>query len=366
MNRAAALSPLSFVSSWGEMMTDHRVCRSHPSGFSLLEMIISFVLLIALIGMVTQFIMSGTSAQKLAERMSRVTEVTQDAAATIRQELQSSVRLFTDDALGNAYLPLMDRSGMPANTSVSLPASVPAGIFEPEPTAASVTGNQLLFARYAWTTRFRTTSGSIYSVDVYRLVHYYLAEAGDGPQPANEIGLNLCKFVSEPLVAGDQVDAIGDPVEQAEVLEHIRTGTADADGNLHPTTNLVWELGGDPSNATTLRQITTTNTLSLTSSAPRDSPWEIEADPSLSSPGLLFFRHHSVATNYAPGAFLVGRFSVRDDTLGTNGFPHGFEIQQVGPSAARKVLIRLVVTTTNNAGRRPAYRMELIADCRDV
>ena len=54
----------------------------------------------------------------------------------------------------------------------------------------------------------------------------------------------------------------------------------------------------------------------------------------LSSRGVLSFRHHSVATNFAQANKGVSRFGIRNDSSNGIGFPHGFEVQAVGTTAA--------------------------------
>lgn len=335
-------------------------------GYSLLEVTISFTLLAILASLVTSFALSGSDAQKFAERLSRVTEVTQELSADIREELQSSVRLFSNDALGQSYRDVLKEDDMPTSISAVLPSLDAAGIFDPETVAGEKTGNELLFARYAWTTEFETTAGNTHRIDIYRIVHYFLTEAGAGVQPNSAVGVNLSKFVSEPLVSGSQIDAINDPTDQGEVLLHLRDGSPDIDGISHPAAELVWDLGGDPTAVGTFRQIDASGALSDSPLAGRDDPWTVEPDARLSREGLLFYRRHSIASNNAPSLMQVARYSVLDEALGTEGFPHGFECQIVGPASARKVLLRLVITTTNNDGRKPYHALDLIADCRDI
>jgi hypothetical protein len=338
------------------------------AGYSLLEVTISFSLLATLAGLVTNFALRGSEAQQFLDRMSRVTEVTQELAAEMREELQSSVRLFSDDALGQAYLAVLDHGTLlPNDDSVELPALNPSGIFELEANAGDVTGNELMFARYAWTTEFECTSGNRYRIDVLRIIHYYMSVAGGGPQAGSPIGMNMTKFVSEPLVSAEQVDSITDLTDQREVLEHLRDGTADVDGVMHPPANVVWRTAADPSAVGTFRQISATTALVDVPEAPRPSgAWRVLADERLSDDGKLFFRHHSIATNFAPPVMQIGQFGVLDNSRGPIGFPHGFEVQIIGPASARKVLVRLVLTTTNNKGRKPFYSIELVADCRDI
>ena len=337
--------------------------RRHRGGFSLVEVIISAVILVILVYMVVSLTMSGTAAQKYAERVNRVTEITQDLVDDMRSELTSSVRVFHDDALGNAYLGLLDMSGARPAIAFRLPALDANGIFEQEAVGETKSGNALLFARHSWTATYATTSANEYQVDVYRLVHYYLAPEEGGPQPGRATGLNLCKWVSEPLVDGDQVDKISDSTDRTEVLRAIYDGDPDTAGISHPEAEVVWLRGDDPSVTGTLRSITSTGNLSNSPQSPRTSPWQLLRDIPLSEDSLLYYRHHSVATNYALGN-RVGRFS---QVLTTgDGFPHGFEIQVIGPSAGRQVLVHLSIATTNSNGTKAHCDLRTTAFVQDI
>jgi len=96
----------------------------------------------------------------------------------------------------------------------------------------------------------------------------------------------------------------------------------------------------------------------------RADPWEIESDPAQSSANLLSYRHHSVATNFARAAMGVARYGLTDPADG--GFPHGFEIQLVGPSSARQVMVHLVIVSTNNRGQRAWSDLTSLIDVRDL
>ena len=220
--------------------------RSAEAGFSLLEALVSATILMTMVFVVSTLSMSGTNAQKYSERVGRVTEISQDLVDEIRGHLQSSVRLFHDDAIGAAYRNLLALPAAPVPLNSSLPRLEAAAIFERDPAVGGKTGNQLLFAKHAWTTEFECASSNRHRIDVYRVVCYYLAIEDAGPQPNSAVGLNLCRFVSEPLADGKQIDRIPDPADQIEVLEHLRDGTPGADGRTFPPVAVVWRLGDAP------------------------------------------------------------------------------------------------------------------------
>ncbi len=333
-------------------------------GFTLVELMVSSAVLISLIYFVTALSQSGSRAQRYAERVNRVTEITQDLVDELRQELTSSVRLFHNDTLGAAYLSRLDYAQAKAPIAFRLPTLNTGGIFEQETVATPRSGNALLFARHAWTATYTVPSSNEYQVDVYRIAHYYLADENGGPQPGRPDGLNLCKWVSEPLVDGDQIDKVTDPTDQRDLLRSLIQQDPDDDGIVHPKVEVVWLRGEDPAVTGTLRHIQNTGTLSNNPQAPRSSPWDFKRDPKWSSNSLLFYRHHSVATNFAPAGYRVGRFSVVS-TSGA-GFPHGFELQLIGPSAARQLLVRLILCSTNRTGPAAFAEIQAVLDARDI
>lgn len=338
--------------------------RRGSAGFSLVELFVSSVILVLLTYAVTTLTISGGQAMKYAERVNRVTEIAQDTLDEIRKDMTSSVRLFHSDTVGQAYLALLDFTNGTPGISYKLPSLNATGIFEMETVSTPRSGNSVLFARHAWNATYTAASSSEYQVDVYRLVHYYLASGGNGPVNGSAVGLNLVKWVSEPLVDGDQIDQISSSTDRAEILQNLITQAADDDGVTHPSVEVVWLRGEDPGVAATLRHIQSSGNLNNNPQAPRSSPWKIERDERWSTNGMLYYRHHSIATNFAPASYRVGTFSVVSST--GDGFPHGFETQLIGPSAARQLLIRLVLVSTNRNGHPAHVAIQAVIDARDI
>lgn len=334
-------------------------------GFTLLEVILSSTILTVMVFLMTTLSISGSDAQKYAERLNRTTEIAQRLLDDARQELISSVILFHDNTIGNAYKDLLDHSSTKTPITGKLPKLETTEIFEKDPTSSlAKTGNELLFTRYAWSTVFETLAGNRYQIDVYRFVYYYLAEEEDGPQPGSPIGLNLVKWIGEAMVDGDQIDAIEDSTDRTEVLSHLVNQTADVNGKIHPSAEIVWLRGEDPSLPTTLRHIQPSGILMDDPQVPRSSIWKLYADAGHTEDGMLFFRHHSIATNYARTTLGVGRFGIQD--MSGDGFPHGFELQMIGPASARQILLHMVLVGNNRQGQIPHARVQAIIDARDL
>lgn len=338
---------------------------TQPDGFTLVELMIASTMLLTLAYLVSTLTMRGMDAQKYSERMNRVTEITQDVVDEIRRGLTSSVRVFTDDAVGLGYLGIARLGSLPSPLrSQLLPSLDSNGLLEPDTATRRKTGNVLFFARYAWTDEFTTSSGTTHRIDIHRLEQVYLTPSGDGPQRGDPTGLNLARWVSEPLADGTQIDSITDAAERTEVLQHLLNQTPDMHGETHDAVSVVWLLGENPSVTGTLRQIDSTGDLVTTPVAPRNATWEILPQPEMCRAGILHYRHHSIATNFAPRVMGVGRFA-RVSNSG-EGFPHGFEVQIIGPASARQVLVHATLVSTNRKGHRAYHDMQIVADVRDL
>lgn len=339
--------------------------RSNAAGFSMVELVVASSLLGLMIMAVSTLAVSGGEAQEFSRRLSRATEVTQDIVDQMRLEMVSCVRVFGNDTEGNANRALLDLGGMPAVLSTArLPSVSPNQTLQKDTVALPITGNSLFFTRLAWSDRFVCASGKEYLVDVYRWVYYYLTPVDGGPQPDSAVGLDLVRVLSEPLIDSAGVDRITDATDQAEVLLHLATGTADANGVTHAPATVVWVRGGLPATVGTLRQIDLDDgTLSNDPIDGRPDPWEIlrasdEIDQKLN------FRHHNVGTNYARASFGVGRYGIVSNS--GDGFPHGFEVQIVGPSSARQVMLHLVVVGTQRRGQQAWADVQVSVDARDL
>ncbi len=344
-------------------ITSNRAARG-DSGFSLVEVVIASALLASLVMIVSTLSVSGADSQEYARRLNRSTEISQDLVDQMRLELVSSVRLFGNDAEGNGNLAVLDLSGAPVPlTGTLLPTVAANGSLEADTVSRAITGNSLFFTRLAWTDRFVCTSTNEYLVDVYRWVYYYLTPEDGGPGMGSAIGLNLVRVESEPLVDGVAVDRITDLIDQAEVLEHLALGTADATGVARTPVQVVWDRGGDPAVVGTFRQIDESDgSMSTTPSGGRPDPWEVLRREN-NVQGLLSYRHHSVAAVFAP-TLQVTKYAI-EDTTGV-GFPHGFEVQVVGPSSARQVLIHMVIASTNRRGLMASANLQIVIDTRDL
>jgi hypothetical protein len=347
------------------VMNSYSKKTSGEAGYSMIELVISSVLLAGMIYVVTSLSLSGGQAQEYSRRLNRVTEITQQLIDDMRLELVSSVRIFGNNAEGVANLAALDLQGAPPPLAGMLLPTVSANeTVRTDTVGSEITGNSMFFAKLAWSDSYICTSSTEYLVDVYRWVYFYLTPESGGPDPSHPIGLNIVRIVSEPLINAASIDRITDPVDQAEVLLHLLNATADANGVTHDASEMVWIRGGLPAVSGTFRQIDPSDgSLSSNSIYPRPDPFEV-ARSDQTATGLLSYRHHSVASIYSLPVFGVGRYGLIDE--GEGGFPHGFEIQVVGPSSARQVLIHMVNSSTQRSGHYAWSDMQVSVDARDL
>jgi len=318
------------------------VAQPNDKGFTLLEAMLSATLIVTLSYLVATLAISARRAELVARRQVTVLETNRDLLASIHTTLENAVFLPQNNAAGNAYLQVLDISGLPPSINSTLPTLDVSGIFEKEKSSAVKTGNLLVYAVQERTDEFQCSSGKVCRIEVYRFYAYYLTKRGVGP---SDQVLNLAKFVSEPLADGWTVDLIADATDQAEVLAHLRDGTPDRFGDTNEPLEVVWFVGGDLTDPDTLRLIAANGKLKQN----RPGGWKILSQPELCSADLLRYRRLGVATNALGPALKLGKFGVIDNT--GDGFPHGLEVQIIDTLDARQVLIRLLIIDTLSRGR---------------
>ncbi len=340
------------------------MAHSRQSGFSLVEVAIAAAIFMALVVVISTLAVTGTDAQELGRRISKMTEIAQDVTDDLRLEMVSASRLYGNDVEGQELLSLLDLTEAPASiASTRLPTVDLDGPFRQDTSGDEITGNAALFSYLAWRDRYRCASGTDYIVDVYRLSHYYLSDQGQGPVAGSRGGLDLVHFVSEPLADGAAIDNIASTVDRDEVARHLLTGTPDIDGRSRDPIQVVWLRSAPPNAVGTLRQIDDDGSLSDTVLPGTDRPvgWSIlpRENPVR---GILEYRRASVATNFdleAPG---ISRFALRDDA---SGYPHGLEVQIIGPSVARQLLWHLVLIDPLRKGPPAWSQVQTIIASRD-
>lgn len=337
---------------------------SNERGLTLVEVVIVLALTAAIVFTMIGMAKSSQDASVHVVAQGRAAEVAQMVINRMRSDLLASTLVFQNDATSDAYRRLLDESDEAPWIDDVLPTGTFDSTFGLERSSAERTGNTLMLVRHDRSDEFECSSGSIYQTDIVRIVRYHLVLAGNGPAEGSPIGLNMARWVSEPLIDGGAIDGIEDDADRTELLAHLRNGTADVNGEQHEKAEVVWAIGADPSLDPTLRYVDETGALSDGTGGDRETYWQILRSVHHSSDGLLSYRHFSVATNYASEGMGVGRYS--DSHNVSDGFPHGFEIQIVGPSKSRQVLLQLCIVSTLRRGLPAWASLRTVAQIRDV
>lgn len=307
-------------------------------GFSFLELLTVAAIMMALVYGVAVLSITGQRANRHVARATRAMELNQEVLDAIGNDLESAIEVFGNDARGQGFLALMSTVGMPAVLPDSrLPTPTTDGQLAVDTTGNEITGNQLAISRLAWADEFTCTSGNTHRVDVMRWIHYHLADVSSR-------GFELVRWVSEPLADGAQIAAIPDAADREEFCEHLRDATADDFGRINAACVVVWDRREDPVTGSPFQQILSDGTLdplpeAVTNRTPPD--WVVLSDPTYPDVGFFIRRQFAVVPNDAPGVMLAGSHAIVDTSGG--GFPHGFEVQVVGPTSARVVMLRLAI-----------------------
>ena len=78
--------------------------HSRSAGFSIAELAVASTLFLAMVLVVAMLAQTGSEAQDLGRRISRMTEMAQEVTDRVRLEMLSSVKVFSDDVEGDANL----------------------------------------------------------------------------------------------------------------------------------------------------------------------------------------------------------------------------------------------------------------------
>ncbi|MCA8958846.1 MAG: hypothetical protein KDC87_22400 [Planctomycetes bacterium] len=295
------------------------------------------VLLVALLMAVSSVLFTTLRYQRTSdafgERMERVTAAAARILDDVRSRMGETEEIFKQDLRGEAVLRMLELppSALPIEYS-RLPRLRSRDAFGREDIPAAATGNALAFAVSAGSRAVRGPSGKSYRLEAYRIDAFYLTTVGKGPQPGSSVGLDLCRFVSVPVVDRSQVEAITVPRDRQRVLRALQQGEGG------PAVRHLWHRGGNVTGSLAVIDATGKKLIPVST---------LPADPAESCWGL-FGSEFSVVTNYAHSSYGVGQLGRITHDRG--GFPHGFEIQLGGSAASRLVRIHLCAITADRGG----------------
>jgi hypothetical protein len=297
------------------------------SGVSMLEALVVMSLFSFLTAAAFQALSSTKDASDCFDGVSRVEVRSQTVLDRISNEAAASVRLYGDDADGQAVISMLE--GVPGEMlpNSKLPMVLDQGIIEKDQGTID-TGNCLVFlkAEPPFMLKSATTNEDVLRVDLYRFIAIYLTNGESGPPLDRPDGLDLVLFRSELIANLSEVREVSNPFRRMRLLLTLRNdrGVRFLIDPRKPINDAFAEIdafGEIDDNPST--------------------PFDIKANPVKGRTSLFPQHHFSVATNASGTKYGVGRLTPRVNT--GSGFPHGFEIRVVGTAKSRQVFAHLTV-----------------------
>ncbi len=279
-------------------------------------------------------------------KASIIAQWNQQIVNDIRDDTVSTKKYLNNDARGLAYLAALalPMTVPPLNT-MTLPTIDETGLIEVDTAGNAKTGNALFFAKtlkpFVTTVQMDPATTATFRINMYSLILYYLSIRPNDMIGQSPSSLDLIRWVSVPVADYGQVMAIQDP-DPADFIDprknlvanfvtqtgstYLWDSTEDVDHSFY-LCDATGFISGMPEMNMVIPQSPSGGLDSTTPGGPRTG------------------KRTSICMNTGPPGFEGGPrvplFAIPDAT--GDGFPHGFEVQLVGPSSARKLLIRLAM-----------------------
>ena len=325
------------------------------------EFIIVAALIMVMVGAVGSMVLAARRAQRFVDLNSSVTTTTQDVMEYMRGELGSATHLFEWDIWGFNYLTNLDIGSKPLLSGRRLPWIDVGGVFNNDAVLGVYkTGNTLLYSIQDRTDSFDVAPGETVRTNIYRIVCWYLTKIPGKNHIVDNDAFDLVHWVSEPLADWDSVDKVTDPAKKLALVNHLYNGTNPSEPAYpYPVTRLLWKHGQDDwTTAFNLIQ-------SDGSTVAPPAGWKIPANLDSSQlDGLLGYKRMAIASNSAGSARGVHRYASWYDAA--DGYPHGLEVQIIGPASARQVLLHLTICSQNDGAEQAFMDLQGIVDTRDL
>jgi len=336
----------------------HRRMRQQTSvrssrGITLIEMMV--VLVVVIVGWLALMAVALETmrAFEFFQSLNLLEEWNQAIVNNIRDDAISAKQYFGNDTRGRDYFAALEKDSDSYPISPTrLPTVIDTGSFGPDTVAEQKTGNLLLFSKsrepFVVTVPRTSSEDGTYRVNVYQFVLYYLAS-----RPQERVGrytgvLDLMRWCSVCFADYTQVMAIEDPdpsdavdprenVVAAFVSSYNSTWLWDSAEDVADAfyeCDWVGNVADDPEPLMTIDQ--------------HPSEGLVSTVPS----GMTTSKHASICWNSGTPGFEVSAvvpvYALEDPFA--DGFPHGFEVQIVGPSGARELLVRAAMAKGTSKG----------------
>ncbi len=341
-------------------------------GMTFVEVLIAASILIVIVGVIARTTILAKDASQMAVSQGKITILAQKELLSIRDALRASVHLFQRDTQGNTYWSKVDLGSAAALNSSTLPKIAAFGVFGKDTPSNRKTGNLLFFAKavvpfptpeeivqwhdYCDATGQPGKKNSLDDVrlDIYRFTAYFLRKVPTDFKPGSPRGLDLAAWVSVPFADWKRFQDL-DPSIQADVLEALSTP------QVGKKIDYLWTPGEDFDSA--FAEIQSGPTLQAIT--PSSHPgWKIPSDPAYTRTVTFERKRISVATNWAQKNYGLAKFAILQST--GDGYPHGFEVQIIGPASARQVLVHLTLIGQGGRGHSPWVDIQDVVTCHDL
>jgi hypothetical protein len=324
--------------------------RRADRGYTAIEVAIAMVL-VALMTLVIERTVTGLTDTERTMRAVRTTaQMGQDACYRLRDLVATSRKLYGNDALGNGYNDLVDRTRFPLYAGSRLPTFDEVNPLGPDDVGDPRTGNVLLFVReldpvpcvaVAATKKIRT-------VDTYRLVSLYLSQSSRTLVAGGLPALDLVEWRGPAYPSYPQVSQISVAAEKTETVKELynRYGFDYLWDPTQPVASAFYAIDGTGVIAAVPTAVTS-----------------IPEDMNVSRGGRFVLANVAVAYTDMASRPRMPVFTVEPEATWT---PHGFEVKVVGASGSRKVWLRLTVEQQAVMNRVPAQQTTIVANTRDL
>ncbi|MBI5778034.1 MAG: hypothetical protein HZA49_01070 [Planctomycetes bacterium] len=332
--------------------------RKSILGTTFIEMMIAIVCLSAVAIATFEIMTQSQETNDTVNAWNMLTQWGQTAINKVNLDVTQACVLYQNDTLGNGYkADLQSEAGFPALATSTLPTIDETGTFSQDSVSdgtSTRTGNAILYATNTlpYISKDPADGGLVTPtrrVDMYRMVYYYLSPVTQ-TIGASATSLRLVKWTSREFADYNQVAAI--------------TATE--------RTNFVIELYFDRG----IRHLWVPRDTSDTAFYAIDEYGGISAlpEPSFTIPtgidadgnamvksvidrlgrGFASLAWNNSTTFRTPD--IVPKFAMGSQAGA--GFPHGMEVQIIGPTGARQVLVRLVLAYVVSGAGQNLYSTE--------
>lgn len=280
-----------------------------------------------------------------------LTESAQHGVNQVVGELPAARRIFRNDAQGNAYLAAIEPpSDYPVLGNIRLPVPKDLGTFRADEPGDEQTGNALLFCKQQPIFQTTLQSGISRRVDVYTLVFCYPSPVARAAGPYVR-SLALARW--ESIEFGDYLAVMAlSASERTEVAKSLYEDRG---------VRYLWDVSQNPDQA--FYGIDGFGAIDAVPLAGFRPPCGTNRKV-IASLGL---GRASMAWNRTNPAWIPERvpyYAIADAT--GDGFPHGFEVQVIGPTGSRTILVRLTLARfVDLDGTMDAFSASAIANGRE-